>query len=274
MVGGAAPRPQYSLSIQGLFEASLTVLVTTLEDCVWLIPFVAHASMAGSTRVAWIHSFIFVGTFTACSTFACLLAYVLDRAIVGTMSGSEVVLETVGATLCWIFAAFFFYQSYRKRLNRRTAGTLQDDGSPPFSTDPNAPEALVLRDEEHPSYGTTDAPSLANPNGPSDLYAPDTTTVLHQHRNAQPWMIVSLTIIGSLDEISYFPAVIVGQIFTSAELIAGTIIASFLILVLVDVLQRRCRCCLETLDRIPLYAIIGLFAVLLSVQAIIGALQD
>jgi hypothetical protein len=273
MLDANVARPQYSLSIEGLLGASLTIVVTTLEDCVWLIPFVAHASREGSTRIAWIHAGIFVCTFTACSVFACILALVLSSAIVGAVSNSEVVLETVGATLCWIFSGYFFIKSCRTSQKRGAATSLQDDNSPECSTRQDNSEGLLPAGEAYSSYGAAEqqrlegaetVPSLEPTTDPTPLASPV----------AQPWMIASLTIIGSLDEISYFPAVIVGQIFTSAELIAGTVIASLLILALVEFLQRHCLCVLEVLDRIPLYAIIGLFAILLTIEAVVGAIQD
>jgi hypothetical protein len=149
---------------------------------------------------------------------------------------------------------------------------LQGNDSSECSIKHSSSEVLLPADEAYSSYGAADLPRPDSAEVPSVRNATTDAAPLAS-RTAQPWMIASLTIIGSLDEISYFPAVIVGQIFTSAELIAGTVFASLLILALVEMLQSYCSCCLKVLDLIPLYAVVGVFAIVLTVQAIIGAIQ-
>jgi hypothetical protein len=257
-----ASRHQYSISATGLLEASVTVLITTLEDCVWLIPFVAQAALV-SPRIALIHALIFVATFAACSVAACSIAIILSSAIVGSIANSDLVLEVVGATLCWIFSGYFGWQAYRKRRSKESA-RIEQEVDHESLLEENPP---VEAGQPQSSYGATEAQihvddDLGGSNAPPNA------------EMARPWVIVSLTILGSLDEISYFPALIVGEIFTSAELIMGTVIASLLILLLVESIQRYCHGCLAVLDRIPLYAVIAVFAVILSVEAIVDALTD
>ena len=81
-------------------------------------------------------------------------------------------------------------------------------------------------------------------------------------------VIVSLTIAGSLDEMSYFPGIIVGNVFTAAELTLATWLAAIIIVMLVHILVKQCQVCLYILDQIPLYAVIGFFAVIMTLQVI------
>jgi hypothetical protein len=259
-----ASRHQYSISAPGLLGASVTVLITTLEDCVWLIPFVAQAARV-SPRIALIHAFIFVATFAACSVAACSIAIILSSAIVGSITNSDLVLEIAGAALCWIFSGYFFWQAYKKRRAKENA-QIRHEVDDESLLEERPPEETLAGQSQAP-YGATEAQNhVQDDEGGSDA--------LQNHDIARPWVIVSLTILGSLDEISYFPALIVGEVFTSAELIMGTVIASLLILLLVESIQRYCHGCLAILDRIPLYAVIAVFAIILSVEAIVDALTD
>lgn len=257
-------RHQFSISATGLLGASVTVLITTLEDCVWLIPFVAQAALV-SPRIALIHALIFVATFAACSVVSCSIAVILSSAIVGSITNSDLVLEVAGAALCWIFAGYFGWQAYRKRRAKESSRIHPevDEESLLQETPPEQP----IADQSRSLYGTTEV-HIHQEEGRGGSDVPQNQEV------AQPWVIVSLTILGSLDEISYFPALIVGEIFTSAELIMGTVIASLLILLLVESIQRYCHCCLAVLDRIPLYAVIAVFAIILSIEAIVDVLTE
>merc|ERR1712216_220028 len=74
-------------------------------------------------------------------------------------------------------------------------------------------------------------------------------------------IVISFTTLGALDEISYFPALIMGKIFTPMELCVGAFLASIIILIVINVFLVQCKPLVDCLDRIPLYGIVGMFAV-------------
>ena len=53
----------YSLSWTGLLGATITVLITTLDDSVWLMPFVAGAGAGGGGRNNTCRAIIHAGIF-------------------------------------------------------------------------------------------------------------------------------------------------------------------------------------------------------------------
>ena len=78
-------------------------------------------------------------------------------------------------------------------------------------------------------------------------------------------VVASLTALGFLDEISYFPTLIVGNVFTVVELLLGTLLAGLIVLGIQVFLFRQCKPLMDFLDeRVPLYAIIACFAVVLT----------
>lgn len=77
--------------------------------------------------------------------------------------------------------------------------------------------------------------------------------------------VISFTILGALDEISYFPALIMGNIFTPLDLCIGTFLASILILCMISLLLVHCKPLVDFLNRIPLHMIVGMFAAVLTI---------
>ena len=89
---------------------------------------------------------------------------------------------------------------------------------------------------------------------------------------AQPWTVIALTAIGFLDEISYFPAVILGNIFDIYQLCLGTLFAAFIMVMIQAILSNNY--CIQPIikfldNHIPLYGIISIFATILTVHLII-----
>ena len=235
-------------SLTGLAEATLTILLTTLEDCVWLVPLVAQAS---SPQIAFVHGAIFVATFVGLSIAICAAAVLLQEGLAQQVSSADLILEGAGAILCWSLAAFFYYKAWSKRKRKQRQ---------------REQEELRHADTE---YGAVEATpemeglvSQVGHGGALETTEPAATDSI------QAWRIISLTVAGSLDEISYFPGLVAGGIFTPTELCLGTLLASLIILALVDLLVRRCKRCLHILDQIPLYAVIGFFAVVLTLEVV------
>ena len=78
-------------------------------------------------------------------------------------------------------------------------------------------------------------------------------------------MVATLTALGALDEISYFPALVVGKVFSGEELLVGTLGATVIILVIVLLFLSKMKLLVDFLDSIPLYGIVGMFAVILTI---------
>lgn len=235
------------VSATGLAGATATVIVTTLEDCVWLVPFVANAP---SISVALLHAGIFVATFELLALGISLVTIILGGSLTGLLGVGDIVFGIVGALLCWIFASFLYLRARRKRREREALpsslpiGVKGEYGSLVEGSDPD----VVATDNEH---------------GPSDGIESES-----QVQGARPWMIVTLTVLGSLDEVSYFPALILGGVFTAAELCLATLLSSLIILFVLYFFLRQCKPLLDLLDSIPLYGIVAFFAVLLSIEVV------
>jgi hypothetical protein len=201
---------------------------------------------APSVSVALIHAGIFVVTFELLALGISLVTFLIGGSLEGVLGLGDIVLGIVGALLCWILAAFLYLRARRKRQEREAL---------PSSSQPDAKG-------EYGSLEGADsdlnAPASDNePGPPSDAV-----------QGARPWLIVSLTIIGSLDEVSYFPALILGGVFTAAELCLATLLSSLIILLVLHFFLTQCKPLLDVLDSIPLYGIVAFFAVVLSIEVV------
>jgi uncharacterized membrane protein YciS (DUF1049 family) len=246
-------RPLVSWS--GLTEATLTVLLTSLEDCVWLVPLIARQTHA---RVAYANGATFVVAFTGLSLITCVLASLLQDKF-GKHTKNSMALQIVGAALCWILAAFFFFKSWNKQ-QRRTAEKLQQQEQGSNDTPATIDGGYGAISSEQESLVDTTTTDI-------ETNEPQSNT-LQDNTAPQPWMILSFTVLGSLDEVAYFPGLIVGQVFTWAELVLASLMTSLIVLLFVDALVKHCGGCLHLLDQIPLYAVVAMFAMILSVEVV------
>jgi Na+/H+ antiporter NhaD/arsenite permease-like protein len=153
---------------------------------------------------------------------------------------SEVVLQKTGALLCWFLAGYLFYRSLQRQRRRRRQQQQQQQQQQTF--DPNEEMPLVTPPSSHVSAIDDDV--------------------------SQPWMVVTLTFVGSLDEIMYFPGLLLGHLFTAWELCLGACLAGCIMLLVVLTCLRHSQPLMNFLDRIPLYVVVAVFAVVITVQSI------
>jgi hypothetical protein len=264
--------------LTGIAEATFTILVTTLDDCLFLIPLVARAA---SPRVAWIHGSIFVITILALSVMICLVAVLVKEGLSGQgdkEGARETILKATGAVLCWCLAGYYYYKAWSKRRSRIVAQDRSLERPNSGATNNRISDESDMEDDSSAcleSSADTEMQILTESDGGDGLTAAhgDEPTVQQppsqqSNNTIQPWTIVSLTIAGSLDEMSYLSGLIVADVFTPMEICIGSFLASLLTLLLIDTLVRNCGRCLGLLDQIPLYAVIGLFAILLTVNLV------
>lgn len=308
----AEPGATPFLRASGVVEASMTVLLTTFEDCIWLIPFVAQAS---SRRVALVHGLIFVITYVFLALLTCLLSLALQESLSTVLQDNDAVLEAIGAFLCWILAAVLFFRDWKKEMeyiqqNRRptsiiipidelsvdidcynNGGGSQEEGSAFGSLGDRGNSGQDRSELYSKRQSTQRRPHRRMPSdltmddiidrqGAKQCEQDDETNPLVREiseRNdlqvmrsyaAQPLTIITLTVLGGVDEISYFPALIVGEVFTVPELCLGTLLASLVLLAGIECIIARLPQCLIVLEHLPVYAVVTLFAFVLTLHGV------
>jgi hypothetical protein len=217
-------------------------------------------------------------------------------------------IETFGAVLCWMLAGYYYYKKWLKRRRRMLKQKEQqeqhqdEEKSSFLVTNDNAvtsgrriENSTTLDEVNEPTVRTSDNMETNYGSCKSDdsnkntvsFTDPSTTSLITEttisndnasdnkdRQSFQPWTIVTLTISGALDEISYFPSLIIGHIFTGTELIVGTFITVLIMLCIVTQLLQYCQPLLHCLDQIPLYGVITLYAIILTINLILDSISS
>lgn len=223
-----------------LLAATLVVAATTADDAIWLIPYVASPQLSIRDRI--IHGLLFLGTLETM-----VLLCVLTAQTINSLVSEEWVLGAIGAILCWGIALFLYVRKIlkKKRREKQKEAALNNSSK-----------------DDGPTYGSV----------PQE--AEDPIEDLVEGLSLSPMTVISLTFIGALDEVSYFPSLLLGKVFSAVDLCLGTLFASCLILAAVTLFLSQCKPLLDWLDRIPLYAVLSVFATILTAGAVFDYISE
>ncbi|KAJ1415742.1 hypothetical protein B484DRAFT_454469 [Ochromonadaceae sp. CCMP2298] len=237
------------------FAASAFVFVTTADDTVWLIPVIA--SEKHSIQHRFIHCLVFVCTLQ----FACLSSWLvcvifgnaLESAKIHSLGGVSLsfALQVTGAALCWFIAIALFIQKQIKMYRRR-------QGPPRLSAE--------VKDVEGGEHSALLKPSTNYSTAPLPSPAPALESQVSQESTLRLGFVFSMTIAGALDEMMCFPALMLGKTFSVWELSAGCLAASLLLLLILLTLYSAFKPLFDVFDRIPLYAVVTMFAIIQTVD--------
>lgn len=245
-----------ALSLARLAGATVMVTLTTVDDAIWLVPYTApHLPL--STRI--IHGVLFILTLEllvcACVAVSSLFQWAVSTKKISNIKwpNDEIILGAIGAAICWAIAIFLFI---KKCLKKRRCAAQRD----------NPDKSENGRDLHRASTHRV-----------SNQYGSVNTNEDEDDRissSPSPWAVMSFTTLGALDEVSYFPSLLLGGMFTPFDLCMGTFLASCIVLAVVTFFLARCKPVLDFLDRIPLYGIISAFATVLTIGVIIDVRMD
>ena len=238
-----------ALSLAKLIGATVTVTLTTADDAIWLVPYTAPY-LPLPTRI--IHGLLFVVTLELL-VCGCVAVSSLFQWAVNTKKASsdtnwpnnEIILGSIGAAICWAIAIFLFVKKCLKK-RRRAA---QKEWESLNKSEKELHRAATQKVSNQ--YG-----SIENAEEEEDEHCVSSSP--------SPWAVISFTTLGALDEVSYFPSLLLGGVFTPFDLCLGTFLAACIVLVVVTVFLARCKPVLDFLDRIPLYGIVAVFATVLT----------
>ena len=255
-----------------ILAATLMVAATTADDAIWLVPYTSP-SLPACTRLVHGALFVFTLEFLVCccvvvaSWLQWAVATTNDGGIVESSSESkwseEVILGSIGAGICYSIALVLYIRKWLKR-RRRSEGQdqLHRASTKKISnTYGTVSESQVNRDSEERELfqECDDEHDVEEDKGPT---------------RPSPWAVISFTIIGALDEVSYFPSLLLGKVFSPLDLCVGTILAACIVLVVVTLFLSQCKPILDWLDRIPLYGIVFAFALALTTSVIFDVVSS
>ncbi|KAL3826821.1 hypothetical protein ACHAXA_005663 [Cyclostephanos tholiformis] len=257
-----------------ILGATLIVAATTADDAIWLVRYTSP-SLPSCTRI--IHAALFVFTLELLTGCSVAVAWGLRLAVITTKdednNGSslegkwddEIVLGSIGAGICYVIALVLYIRRWLKRRSRAASK-----------------DALhqAMGQSANSNYGSVDDFGEHSPSDDDSKQGHVLVEIEQDHTDEDrvpcqpsPLAVISFTTLGALDEISYFPSLLLGKIFTPLELCLGTFFAACIILIGLTVFLSHCKPVLDLLDQIPLYGIVLAFALVLTSGIILDFLS-
>lgn len=255
-----------ALSLAKLAGATLMVAATTADDAIWLVPYTSP-SLPTCTRITHGAIFVFTIELLACGCVA--VASGLQWAIAtnhydgdarSKKWDEEVVLGSIGAGICWFIALVLYIRKWWKRRRRAVAKAQLHRATTTHASNTYG----SIHNKADSNEQVREDSSLAHDEEDEEDTVP---------RRPSPWTVISFTTLGALDEISYFPSLILGKMFTPLDLCLGTFFAACIILVVVTQFLSQCKPLLDWLDRIPLFVIVSAFAGVLTAGVIVDIMS-
>jgi len=274
----------------GILGSTLLIISTTIDDAIWLIPYTTSPHLPKMTKIIHALTFLFTLEFLSigCVGVYTLMEYYLRSTLNHSSSTEENdetawIMELFGALLCWSIAIFLFVKKLiKRRKKKRRMELLEQEEQLKLLEQPcvlgpanhsTLGESLALSSTSDGTYGTYEFTDRSRYSYDSKVIDDEEGTnkvnVDYDNTDNIPttpsvWMVISLTTLGALDEISYFPALIMGHIFTPFQLCLGAFLAGYFILIVIVFFLAQFQPLVDFLDRIPLYGIVGMFAIILT----------
>lgn len=255
----------------GILGATFLITATTIDDAVWLIPYCTANHLPTNTKI--IHAATFILTLQLLTMGCIIVSKIFQHFILRWPSTSDndssFVLELVGALMCWSIAIFLYVKKMKKKRRQQLKKALDESekllakeliktsSSPPSEDQPLLPELGMVDDENRKEVQESSSSSNSSE---SDVLEGSDIPIEPSIR-----MVMTLTGLGALDEMSYFPALLVGKVFSPTQLLTGTFVASGIVLIVVLYFLSRFKPLVDFLDSIPLYVIVAIFASIMTI---------
>jgi len=231
-----------------------TVILTSGDDALWLVPFIG--SRKRSSQRHMVNMVVWFCTLQSLVLAAQLFVWLgvgLGRAGLFESLGMhwplELCLSFFGVVAVWIIMIIFLIKWILKLYHKAQKKKLKKAQK--------ASEGSALKpNEEVVGYGgsgqkegeTTPSEEREQPSLFSDICS-----------------VCSLTIMGGLDEVAYFPSLLLTRMFTLEEMCLGTLLAAVILLIILQWFLARFTPVLELMDKIPLWVIVAIFASVMTI---------
>ncbi len=211
-----------------------TILLTTVDDALWLLPFLVSNELTGGQR--FVHGLCFVASLQVVVAISALLAAMGKKTLqdFGIFSlDPEATLSVIAAALAWSVVLVLVIKKYRKDRSRRVG----------YEEVPS--EDIQIQNE-------------------------DAKTVRFSPRTVVACSLIGAVD----ELFYFPPLLLANPpLFGVPELSVGALIASTTVAVVVSLLLNQCRRFVEWCDSIEIAGFVGLFALSLTIEAVRDAMR-
>jgi hypothetical protein len=256
------------LWVAGLASAFLLKLTSSIDDVVWLAPFLTSNN---STAMQTSNAVIYLSVCMTQTLVAMFLAYSGDKTVDYLLRNrkdawsSDRILTVTAGTLLALYAVKltyeYFTESSEEEGGEAAAGEApKNEYDQVAGADPDAEGGFKVSTEKP-------AKELSNvvERGTEVAETPGLTDGLTAKEKANQSTLFVIAFIGSVDDLTVFVPMLVGKAFDLVQLMLGSFTAA-LSIVLLCIFVGMCKPVADCLSAIPLALIVAVFATTLLVK--------
>jgi len=252
--------------LAGVGAAISIKLSSSIDDVVWLAPFLTtNVSVAGRTK----NTVIYIGVCLVQTVLAMCIAYSGDKMVSFLTKNakdawsSDKILTVAAGTMLAVYSIKLI-KEYIDEMNEEDDDDTKEDAGDEHKynkVDNSDTEAAKPSIEMVPSRQGSRELSARNRNIDSA-----NEDAAQEKEESQSKTLFFIAFIGSLDDLTLFVPMLVGKGFDLAQLVVGGFMAASLI-VTICLFVGLCKPVADLLAKIPLFAIVIAFAVMLLIKA-------
>lgn len=248
--------------LTGVGAAISIKLSSSIDDVVWLAPFLSrNTSVEGRTK----NSLIYISVCLVQTILAMCIAYSGDKFVkfitkdAKNVWSSDKILTVFSGSLMALYSIKLIYE-YIQEMNEET--TEEDAGEDNKYNKVNADDPeKSLEMVPHSRQGSRQLSARNRTIETANEEAVD------KKEEAQSQTLFVIAFIGSLDDLTLFVPMLVGKGFDLVQLVVGGFIAASCI-VSICLFLGLCQPVADCLSKVPLFAIVIAFAIMLLVKAV------
>lgn len=236
-----------SVSLTKVIGMAGTVILTSGDDALWLVPFIASPLRSPDRQSinmsVWFLSLLSL-VFAAQIVVACgvKLGSAGFFRTLGWPWSLNVCLSLVGVIAAWVIAFVFLLRWVYKRWQKSQKHQRMEQMKAGEET------SLIEEVHEYDSVQEKEVPRVDKQSLQTDI-----------------WTVMSLTITGGIDEVAYFPSLLLTNVVSFWEMLLGTVLAGFVLLIVLKCCLAFCTPVLKFMDRIPLWLVVSIFASVMTI---------
>ena len=262
----------------GVASAAGLIFITTADDAVWLVPYLSPTRFTKCAITA--HAFSFCCALQVIIWAMAVAVRMAHHGALNFYSGSDIdrLMQHIGCAIAWIISIYSSVKAYRKyhrKARERQLYELQQTTRMPANDPKPGPSYTAISTGNDVEIASTDMEPLQFYGSINEQQEDQMKNNEAAHGGTSPSpragptlasvsTCVWLSLIGCLDELSYFPSLLLTKTYTVWQLSIGALIATISIVSALTLARRFCSPWLKIFDRIPLYLVTIAFAVYMT----------
>ena len=247
------PELQYSIGADVILilVAILTKLASSVDDVIWLLPFVSPKGKNKKTRICMAITYIFVMCIvTSCAIVISMGGQTLLEFLVDEDGywNAQRILSVASGILLFLYSLYLLYDWYKERIQTKQEN---DEKQIIHETDYDL-NLLTIKTKKQQIYSNSEIDEI-NKNA-QDIHNSD------NDKKVTIFRLIIIAILGSLDDFSVQVVLLLGGAFIWYQLLIGIFIGSCIVVILcigVDYI----KIITKYIEEIPIWLIIGVLAV-------------